>query len=185
MPFEYTADPVRRIPSSIARSISDFVSQPTESFLSWGRHQIPRVFGTPEEEERKQKLRERDQLLAYFATNNNELVSRVDAIFMKYAKLFGPSCQECLELNRFFSDAVDMVAGGKLVIMQLEELERQHRMLTRNPQAIQDWIHNPLGNVLSYFWQRKQAFRLGDDIWTRMEERSRIFVIDITSDNAI
>lgn len=40
-------------------------------------------------------------MLEYFSTYNNDLVARVDAIFMKYAALYGPSCQECVHLNRY------------------------------------------------------------------------------------
>ena len=39
-------------------------------------------------------------MLEYFSTYNNDLVARVDTIFMKYAALYGPSCQECVNLNR-------------------------------------------------------------------------------------
>lgn len=121
--------------------------------------------------------------MAYFATNNNELVARVDAIFMKFAKLFGPDCQECLELNQFFSDAVDMVANAKQVIETLEEFEKRHRDLTRNHAwtvRSQAFLHT----AMSFFRPGKPAFRPGDDIWTGMEDRARIFVIDINSDNS-
>lgn len=40
-------------------------------------------------------------MLEYFTSFNNELVGRVDAIFMKYAALYGPSCDECVYLNRW------------------------------------------------------------------------------------
>lgn len=178
-PFEYTSDPIKKIPSNAIGSICSFIAQPQQSFLRWGQNNLPRVFGTLEEEEQKRKIQERDQLMSYFATNSNELVARVDAIFMKYAKLFGPSCEECLELNQFFSDAVDMVGDENQVTAKLQELEHRHNNLTRN-QQVPVRSQSILGMVVS-FWQEKPRFCPGDDIWTSMEERARIFVIDINS----
>ena len=61
---------------------------------------MPSLFGTAEQAERAKKLKERRHMLEYFTTFNNDLVARVDGIFMKYAALYGPSCHECVYLNR-------------------------------------------------------------------------------------
>ena len=100
-PFDYSSSsPLVVIPNAIKSFLGQITSSLHHSFTSWGHRQMPSLFGTAEQAERAKKLKERRHMLEYFTTYNNDLVARVDAIFMKYAALYGPSCHECVYLNR-------------------------------------------------------------------------------------
>ena len=86
--FQYTG----QLASSFRQGIA--------SFRAWGHESFPSLFGTPQQAEKERKEKERRHMLEYFTGFNNDLVGRVDAIFMKYAALYGPSCRECVYLNR-------------------------------------------------------------------------------------
>ena len=83
--FQY----LERVASSVEQGVS-----------AWSHKLLPSLFGTPQEAEKERNKRERLHMLKYFTNFNNDLVGRVDAIFMKYAALYGPSCRECVYLNR-------------------------------------------------------------------------------------
>ena len=78
--------------------------------------------------------------------------------------------------NRFFSDAVDMLAEKQSVIAELCELEREYKRIERNPPDRPD----ALGQLLGLIVKQKPPFRRGDDVWTRMEETTRSFVEEMT-----
>lgn len=100
-PFDYSSSsPLVAIPNAIKSFLGQITSSLHHRVTSWGHRQMPSLFGTAEQAERAKKLKERRHMLEYFTTYNNDLVARVDAIFMKYAALYGPSCHECVYLNR-------------------------------------------------------------------------------------
>ena len=80
--------------------------------------------------------------------------------------------------DRFFSDAVDMVAEKEDVLAKLRALERNYNQLQRNPSTPRV-DHRPLG-WLQDWMQQKPPFRAGDDVWTRMEEKTRLFVEEMS-----
>ena len=67
--------------------------------------------------------------------------------------------------NRFFSDAVDMLAEKESVIAKLRGLEREYRRIEPNPP---DRSPDALGQLLGLIVKQKPPFRRGDDVWTRM-----------------
>ena len=168
-PFDYSYEnPVRWVKGWISDQVGrslDALKQQVERF---GQERLPSVCGTPDEAERRRKLRARQKQLAYFANYSNELVGRVDAIFMKFASRYGPSCPECVFLNGFFSAAVDMVAEKREVLRELRTLEREFhhgykpRSLVRQFCAYMEWT--------------KPLFQPGDDVWTAMQQRASAFV---------
>lgn len=185
-PFDYSSSsPLDVIPDVIKDVIKKYTGQLASSFRqgiasfrAWGHESFPSLFGTPQQAEKERKEKERRHMLEYFTSFNNDLVGRVDAIFMKYAALYGPSCRECVYLNRFFSDAVDMVAEKQSVLTQLRRLEREYNRIAQNPP---DRSHlDALGRFLGWLDGRKPPFRPGDDVWTRMEERTRLFVEEMS-----
>lgn len=100
-PFDYSSSsPLVVIPNAIKSFFGQLTSSLHHHVTSWGHRQMPSLFGTAEQAEKAKKLKERRHMLEYFTTYSNDLVARVDAIFMKYAALYGPSCHECVYLNR-------------------------------------------------------------------------------------
>ena len=100
-PFDYSSNsPLVVIPNAIKSFLGMLTSSLHHHVTSWGHRQMPSWFGTTEQAEKAKKLKERRHMLDYFTTFNNDLVARVDSIFMKYAALYGPSCHECIYLNR-------------------------------------------------------------------------------------
>ena len=79
--------------------------------------------------------------------------------------------------NRFFSDAVDMLAEKQSVIAKLRELEREYRRIEPNPP---DRSPDVLEQLLGLIVKQKPPFRRGDNVWTRMEETTRLFVEEMT-----
>ena len=101
-PFDYSSrSPLVVIPNAIKGFFGQLGSSLHHRFTTWGQRQMPSLFGTAEQAEKAKKLKERRHMLEYFTTYSNDLVARVDAIFMKYAALYGPSCDECVYLNRY------------------------------------------------------------------------------------
>lgn len=100
-PFDYSSSsPLVAIPNAIQGFLGMLTSSLHHHITSWGHSKMPSLFGTAEQAEKAMKLKERRHMLEYFTTFNNDLVARVDSIFMKYAALYGPSCHECIYLNR-------------------------------------------------------------------------------------
>ena len=101
-PFEYSSSssPLAVIPNAIESSLNRLASSFRHRVASWAYRHMPSVFGTAEQAETAKKEKERRLMLEYFTNFNNDLVARVDAIFMKYAALYGPSCHQCVHLNR-------------------------------------------------------------------------------------
>lgn len=99
-PFDYSCSSPQVMISNAKSYLEQLTSSIRNRFASWGHSQMPSLFGTAEEAEKAEKLKERRHMLEYFTTFNNDLVGRVDSIFMKYAALYGPSCKECVYLNR-------------------------------------------------------------------------------------
>ena len=100
-PFDYSSSsPLIAIPNAIKSLLGKVTGSLHDQVSSWGHRKMPSLFGTAEQAEKAKKLKERRHMLEYFTTFNNDLVARVDGIFMKYAALYGPSCHECVYLNR-------------------------------------------------------------------------------------
>lgn len=71
-----------------------------------------------------------------------------------------------------------MVAEKQFVLTQLRRLEREYNRIAQNPP---DRSHlDALGRFLGWLDGRKPPFRPGDDVWTRMEERTRLFVEEMS-----
>ena len=71
-----------------------------------------------------------------------------------------------------------MVAEKQEVIAKLRDLEREYHRLAQNPSA-----RRLDEGALEWFWDwisQKPPFRPGDDVWTRMEESTRSFVLEMT-----
>ena len=72
--------------------------------------------------------------------------------------------------DRFFSDAVDMIADKDKVLADLRDLERKyHRTQISREVALTD-------RFLVWMKLQKPPFRPGDDVWTRMERNTQEFV---------
>ena len=71
-----------------------------------------------------------------------------------------------------------MVAEKEDVLAKLRTLERDYNRLQQNPSARRE-DHRLLG-WLQDGMQQKPPFRPGDDVWTRMEERTRSFVEEMS-----
>ena len=70
-----------------------------------------------------------------------------------------------------------MVAEKQDVLNKLRALEREYHRLAQNPPA----RHlDSLGRFLVWMDMRKPLFQPGDDVWTRMEERTRAFVEEMS-----
>lgn len=101
-PFEYSCNsPLVAIPNAVKGYLNQFTSYLRDFITSWAHHYMPSLFGSVEHAEKAKKEKERRHMLEYFTSFNNDLVARVDAVFMKYAALYGPSCCECVYLTRY------------------------------------------------------------------------------------
>lgn len=101
-PFEYSCNsPLIAIPNAVKGYLNQFTSYLRDFITSWAHHYMPSLFGSVEHAEKAKKEKERRHMLEYFTSFNNDLVARVDAVFMKYAALYGPSCCECVYLTRY------------------------------------------------------------------------------------
>ncbi|XP_032240569.2 probable RNA-dependent RNA polymerase 1 isoform X2 [Nematostella vectensis] len=95
-PFDYSASsPLTMIP----RVINDLYGK----LVGYISGALSHLLSPPLSEEaaaQRARINERMAMLMYFSSYNNDLVCRVNGIFMKYAALYGPSCDECVYLNR-------------------------------------------------------------------------------------
>lgn len=182
LPFDYSyTSPLMVVPKAIKKYFEQVASSVRHHVTAWGHRSLSSLFGTPQQAEKARKEKERRHMLEYFTSFNNDLVGRVDAIFMKYAALYGPSCEECVYLNRFFSDAVDMVAEKEEVVAKLRELEREYKRIEQNPPNRHSL--DVFGRLLGWIAGQRPQFHPGNDVWTRMEEKTRLFVEEMSGRN--
>lgn len=70
-----------------------------------------------------------------------------------------------------------MVAENHDVLDKLRALERDYHRLAQNPSA----RHlDSLGQLLVWMNMKRPQFQPGDDVWTRMEEKTREFVEEMS-----
>jgi hypothetical protein len=87
-PFPYSEEQAVD-PYFVGKTFTGMFSPVSNMLKSFGRAHFPRLFGTEEQATLKKNIRSREELLNYFASFNNDLVSRIDRIFMKYASRYG------------------------------------------------------------------------------------------------
>ncbi|CAG8536683.1 5562_t:CDS:1 [Gigaspora margarita] len=80
-------------------------------FTCWDKELMPwrtvESYGYPGGSEPVRQNIQRTDLIKHFAKYSNAGVSRCANLFSKWADAKGPSCEECKELNKLFSHAVD------------------------------------------------------------------------------
>lgn len=84
-PFHYDVAPQIELSTLVGKIVSSVFSPVSKGVSAFGRAHIPSIFGTEQQAEYKRKIKCREELLVYFSNFNNDLVSRVDRVFMKYA----------------------------------------------------------------------------------------------------
>lgn len=84
-PFKYDEQPPFDL-SMVSKFLKDSLVAPmSRKMLSFGRAYISSIFGTEEEAVLRQRVAQRKEMQTYFACYENDLVCRVNAIYMKYA----------------------------------------------------------------------------------------------------
>lgn len=72
----------------------------------------------------------RREMQVYFATFSDDLPARIDATYMKYAAVHGPSSKECRTLSKLFHQAVNLMedtAALEKKLLKFEEEEASSR----------------------------------------------------------
>ena len=72
----------------------------------------------------------RKEMQVYFATFSDDLPARIDATYMKYAAVHGPSSKECRTLSKLFHQAVNLMedtAALEKKLLKFEEEEASSR----------------------------------------------------------
>ena len=69
--------------------------------------------------ERKNEIR--DNLIKYFSEYDSCMVGNLDSLFMKFAAIKGPECDECVKLNKYLSTALDMPLENLTDIAELRK----------------------------------------------------------------
>ena len=70
--------------------------------------------------EKKNEIR--DNLIKYFSEFDSTMVGSLDSLFMRFAAIKGPECEECATLNKYLSSALDMRIKD---VPGLEELKKK------------------------------------------------------------
>ncbi|KAK3729805.1 hypothetical protein QZH41_013336, partial [Actinostola sp. cb2023] len=201
-PFKYDEEPPLDLSLALMKILKQSVVSPiSRKVVSFGRAYMPSLFGTEEQAIRRRKVEGRFELEKYFACYENDLVCLVNAIYMKYAARYGPSCGVCVQLNRYFSDAVDMNAQKAEVEQELKTLGRQFReaerrerhgyysnyststIATHQSRQIVRRRHetNEPEGFFGNLWESLSSpstapFMEGDNVWTTMEQNAEAFI---------
>ncbi|XP_020914800.1 RNA-dependent RNA polymerase 2 [Exaiptasia diaphana] len=209
-PFKYDEQEDIDVSALLGKLLKENLCSISNKLSSFGRAHASSIFGTEEEAVERQKIEQRYEMENYFSCYENDLVCRVNAIFMRYARRYGPSCDVCVGLNKYFSDAVDMNATKSEVERELRSLEihiRQEEQRERIMGPIQgyigtttrqsggiirerhqdeeerktgSWLGLAVNNFLG-FKEKKAPFVRGDDVWTQMEEDAEVFLQEMRS----
>ncbi|CAG8483906.1 5460_t:CDS:2 [Diversispora eburnea] len=80
-------------------------------FVCWDKELMPPItvesYGYPGAKENTRPNIKRSDLIKHFSTQSNAGVARCADLFLKWADAKGPRCEECLQINKLFSHAVD------------------------------------------------------------------------------
>ncbi|RHZ52425.1 hypothetical protein Glove_461g59 [Diversispora epigaea] len=80
-------------------------------FVCWDKELMPPItvesYGYPGASEIVRHNIKRSDLIKHFSTQSNAGVARCADLFLKWADAKGPRCEECLQINKLFSHAVD------------------------------------------------------------------------------
>lgn len=116
----------------------------------------------------------------------------------------GPSCETCVTLNKYFTDAIDMVGNSEAIDKQLKQMEHDYRK-EQTAHKDKNSKKKPVYPRLTYPSRRivrrrvetqkgflnqlkmdcrsskKESFKNGDEcVWTTMEQHSELFVREMT-----
>jgi hypothetical protein len=76
--------------------------------------------------EKKNEMR--DNLIKYFSDYDSSLVGSLDSLFMKFAAIKGPECEECVKLNKYLSSALDMPITK---LKDIDELRKRAELIEK------------------------------------------------------
>ena len=87
----------------------------------------------------------RKEMQVYFATSSDDLPARIDATYMKYAAVHGPSSKQCRRLSKLFYQAVNLMEDPAAIEKKLLKFEEEEA----SSQSFQDSSNEGILQVLA------------------------------------
>jgi len=79
---------------------------------------------------RKSKKESRKEMIEYFASYTDDLLSRIDRTYMQFARASGPLSKECKQLTKMFYQAANLMVDKNVLELELKQMES-----TRSPSS--------------------------------------------------
>lgn len=143
---------------------------------SQARYLCRSVFGTNNSYERRVKIATMYELTEHFSEYATNLYHRFDCIFMNYAAMLGPSSKECRQLHEQYAQVLLGVADKQEFLTNLDKYEDELQILKETSTVEKSIPSQALQGILVHTGLTKAPFQHGDDVWERMEQRSREFL---------
>ena len=182
----YISSPYMGIASTSSSKIANKVKELVPSFKCMKKQP------GSDAEQRKRQQQARQELVEYFGNfkDYEEIRTRATNLFLKYASLFGSTCQECEILKKMFVREFDWSERYDQIARKLTELEEAREKEIKTLSKLSNTAKLPLQPprppgawdrlLISLQW-KKPAFCPGDDVWNTMKAKSAEFLASQTN----
>ena len=165
----------------IRKFLSDIVSNIVMSF---------RISPEKRNEEGRKEMRQ------YFATFTDDLTERIDATYMKYAAVFGPSSKQCQTLSKLFYQALNLMEDR--VILEREWLKLKGKepsssihsgqpspptacnenspLLVNEERCANETVRQPIAGLRHFMHRGKRPHNPSNAVREKIEAKSNEFV---------
>ncbi|KAK3729797.1 hypothetical protein QZH41_003410 [Actinostola sp. cb2023] len=174
-PHDYGPSTLKYFGSSISETLDDSLSSLGNLMRAQARNLCRSVLGTNNSYERRVKIATMYELTEYFAEYSPDLYYRFDCVYMNYASMLGPSSKECRQLHEHYSQVVSGVTEKHEFFKILERYDDEFQVL-RESSSEQSLPSQALQGILVGTGLAKPPFQRGDDVWEKMERRSKEFL---------
>ncbi|KXJ29076.1 probable RNA-dependent RNA polymerase 1 [Exaiptasia diaphana] len=170
-PFDYSPKPVDKVNTRLSRSTQP-LSRLSGRVRNRAQRSLPSVFGDRDSYQKRKKVKVLQEMAGHFADASNDSLCKLDATFMKYAALVGPSSKECRHIHQHLVNALSGQTKG-------EELEKVCDKHEHDLQAYEALEKRPRSSSMQRLRVRlgltRPVFQPGDDVWEAMELRAKDF----------
>ena len=158
---------------------------------------------------RKSNKENRDEMIEYFARFTNDLPSRMDKIYAKFArsKDFGPSSEQCEQLSKMLYQAANFTVDRALLLERLVALEQMEPTIPASSADEDLPIQTETSIFLEHvedeeipsverrngegffsslrgcFYRAPLLICPGDEVWKDFDERAKKFVEEVQNEN--
>ena len=132
---------------------------------------------------RNRHLKDREEMLRYFATFSDEIPRKIEAEYMKCATALGPSSKQCRQLSKMLYQAANFTEETVNLQKRLEQMKLSSSCvdeggISNEYVEIQRTPESNIGQLRRSMRRRslRRSPRHGDEIWKKIDKKAEEFV---------